>query len=390
MRILLVHNFYQQAGGEDVVFKNESNLLRDYGHNVFHYTAANADLLQLPKLRAAQETVWSRSSNQRLRNVLQEVKPDIVHFHNTFMRISPSAYYACHKVGAAVVQTLHNYRLLCPTATFYRDGKICEGCLGQKFPIPSLQHACYHHSRSQTAIVVTMLMTHHLLRTWHTQVDAYIALTQFAREKFVQGGLPKDKIYVKPNFVQIEQGKDNDHDGQFILFVGRLSPEKGIQQLLQASCHLRHIPIKIVGDGPLQEEVSKYINKQQLTNIEVLGQQKHNEIYALMKRATFLIFPSQWYEGFPITIIEALASGLPVVATRLGAMAEVVQDGKTGLHFEPNNIADLVTKVEWAWNHPEKMKQMSAAARCEYEKLYTAERNYEQLITIYEQMMSKN
>lgn len=389
MRILLVHNFYQQAGGEDVVFKNESALLQRYGHTVFHYTAANDDLSHIAKLRAAQETIWSKTSHQQLQRTLRETKPTIAHFHNTFMRISPSAYYACRDAGVAVVQTLHNYRLLCPTATFYRNGEVCEQCLGQKFPISSIQHTCYRHSFTQTATVAAMLTVHRMLSTWHTQITSYIALTQFARRKFIQGGLPQDKIYVKPNFVQIEQGERNEHE-PFVLFVGRLSPEKGIGLLMQACNQLRHIPIKIVGDGPLREEIAAYIHQEQLNHVEILGKRPHHEIYELMRKAAFLVFPSQWYEGFPVTIIEAFAIGLPVVATKLGAIAEVIHDGKTGLHFEAGNVSDLVAKIEWAWAHPKERVVMGKSARAEYEQFYTAEQNYKELIAIYEQTINSN
>jgi glycosyltransferase involved in cell wall biosynthesis len=387
MRILLVHNFYQQSGGEDVVFQNESELLQHYGHHVFHYTADNHELLQIPTPVAALQTIWSQPSNQQLQVTLQAVRPDVVHFHNTFMRISPSAYYVCHTAGIPVVQTLHNYRLLCPTATFYRNGQVCEECIGQKIPISSIRHACYRQSRSQSAIVTAMLTTHRLLKTWRDKVDIYIALTEFARQKFIEGGLPAEKIVTKPNFIDPDPG-ERTQSGRYSLFVGRLAPEKGLGLLLKAWETLPEIPLKIVGDGPMREEVEAIIQCDKQSKIEVLGKQKRETIFSLMKGAAFLVFPSEWYEGFPMTIAEAFACGLPVISATLGSMAEVIEHGQTGLHFAPGNASDLAEKVRWAWTHQAEFGQMGKAARRQYENFYTAEHNYGQLLSIYEQAIA--
>lgn len=386
MRILLVHNFYQQAGGEDVVFKNESELLQHHGHTVFHYTADNHELLQINKGVAALETIWSHPSNKKLESILQEVKPDVVHFHNTFMRISPSAYHVCHKSGVPIVQTLHNYRLLCPAATFYRNGQLCEDCLGRQVPIASIRHACYRQSRSQSAIVSAMLTTHRLFNTWRDKVDVYIALTEFARQKFIEGGLPAEKIIVKPNFTYCDPGERTEL-GTFALFVGRLTPEKGINVLLKAWDALADIPLKIAGDGPMRREVEIEIEikNSEKSSIEFLGKQSQEKIFSLMKEASFLIFPSEWYEGFPMTIVEAYACSLPVIGAKLGSIAEIIQDGRTGLHFIPGNTTDLANKVRWAWNHSEEIEQMGKVARSQYENFYTAKHNYQQLLKIYEQ-----
>lgn len=388
MQILLVHNFYQQAGGEDVVFKNESELLQHHGHTVFHYTADNHELLQTNKGIAALETIWSHSSNKRLESVLQEVKPAVVHFHNTFMRISPSAYHVCHKLKVPVVQTLHNYRLLCPAATFYRNGQLCEDCLGQQVPIASIRHACYRQSRSQSAVVSAMLTTHRLLNTWQDKVDIFIALTQFARQKFIEGGLPAEKIIVKPNFTYSDPG-ERTKPGAFALFVGRLTPEKGINLLLKAWNSLADIPLKIVGDGPMRREVEVTIKNSGKSSIKVLGKQSQERIFSLMKEASFLVFPSEWYEGFPMTIVEAYASSLPVIGAKLGSIAEIIGDGRTGLHFVPGDATDLANKVRWAWNHSKEIEQMGKVARSQYENFYTAKHNYQQLLKIYEKAIEK-
>ncbi|MBF0231572.1 MAG: glycosyltransferase family 4 protein [Desulfamplus sp.] len=403
MSILIIHNYYQQFGGEDIVFEAEKTLLKSKGHNVFTFVEDNARLNGFNILKAAVNTIWSQESIQRIQKLIELTKPDVAHFHNTFIRISPSAYYACKKAGIPVVQSLHNFRTICPGALLMRGNMLCEDCIGKFFPWPGAVHACWRKSKPQSAVVVSMLAFHRLLKTWTNQVNKYIALTDFSRNKFIQGGLPAEKIVVKPNFVDSDQLRANDYKlhapkysapfyGQYALFVGRLSPEKGIQTLChawQAMGGASEISLKIVGDGPLLTEV-KSLAEQKHLKIEVLGRQTRVEVFRLMQGACFLVFPSEWYEGLPMTIIESYASGLPVVASRLGAMAEIVEDGYTGLHFEPGNARDLAEKINWALKHPDEMARMGRNARNEYEAKYTPERNYAMLMDIYNQVISRH
>ncbi|RME69473.1 MAG: glycosyltransferase family 1 protein, partial [Chloroflexi bacterium] len=333
-------------------------------------------------LRAALNAVWSRESQENIRRLIREKKPDVAHFHNTFLMVSPAAYYACKEAGVPVVQTLHNYRLICPGALLMRDGRVCEECVGRAVPWPGMVHACWRGSRLQTSVVTAMLTVHRAIKTWTEQVDFYIALTEFARRKFIEGGLPADKIVVKPNFITPDPGM-GDHEENYALFVGRLSPEKGVQALLRAWRRLRDVPLKVVGDGPLMKEVQEFVGREGLQEVEVPGRRPRDEVFRLMREARALVFPSEWYETFGMTIAEAFACGLPVIASRLGAMAEIVEEGRTGLLFEPGNPEDLAAKVEWAWSHPEEMAEMGREARREYTQKYTAERNYQILMDIY-------
>jgi len=382
MKVLLIHNRYRQPGGEDTVFEAEKALLEHYGHEVATFVEDNARLEGINPLKVAVNAIWSREAQRNILKWIEQARPDVVHFHNTFLRISPAAYYVVKDLGLPVVQTLHNYRLICPGALLMRDGKACEDCLRKIVPWPGVVHGCWRNSRSGTMVVAAMLTFHNVRRTWENQVDVYIALTEFARKKFVQGGLPEEKIVVKPNFVHPDPG-DGEHKGNFALFVGRLSAEKGIRTMLSAWRLLKSVPLKIVGDGPLMSEVKAQI-KQERLGIEVLGRLPREEVFSLMRQASFLVFPSEWYEGFPMTIAEAFACGLPVLASRLGAMAELVEDGRTGLLFEPGNPEDLAARVAWAWTHPEEMRRMGKAARQKFEEKYTAEKNYQMLMQIYE------
>jgi glycosyltransferase involved in cell wall biosynthesis len=386
MKVLLVHNTYQQPGGEDGVFVAERNLLRSGGHQVIEHVRDNQEIRDYGvwnKATLSFRTIWNLDSAKQLRDLLEREKPEVTHFHNTFPLISPAAYRECHAAGVPVVQTLHNYRLLCPAATFFRNGRVCEDCLGRFVAWPGLAHACYRNSYGATAAILGMLTVHRAIQTWNKQVDVYIALSDFARRKFVEGGLPPERVFVKPNFVHPDPGAKSV-EGKYALYVGRLSEEKGIRVLLSAwSKFVPTVPLKIVGDGPLLEETLSLVTGGKLNQVDVVGRLAPENIIRLMRGALFLICPSVCFENFPLVIAEAFACGLPVIASRLGSMAEIVADGKTGLYFEAGDATDLASKVAWAWVHPEEMRAMGGGARSEYEAKYGAKRNYQQLMNIY-------
>jgi glycosyltransferase involved in cell wall biosynthesis len=330
----------------------------------------------------AGSTVWNRSSYRELRSLIRRERPQVAHFHNTLPLISPAGYYAAKAEGVPVVQTLHNYRLLCPNALFFRDGRVCEDCQGKSVPWPGVLHACYRGSRPASATVAAMLTTHRGLRTWTEQVDVYVVTTEFARDKFIQGGLPEEKLIVKPNFLHPAPSLA-EVPGDYALFVGRLSPEKGVGTLLAAWERPGDLmPLRIVGDGPLAGEVGHAAKN--LDGVEWLGKQPRERVLALMRGASLLIFPSTCYENFPVTIVEAYAVGLPVIASNLGGMSSLIDDGRTGLHFRPDDPEDLALKVRWASAHPAELAGMREEARGEFEAKYTAERNYGALMEIYE------
>lgn len=379
MKILTAHNRYTEPGGEDTVFTLESRMLKRRGHEVILFEEDNRRLEDVSAHVAAIEAVWSTRSYEKMLTLLGEREPDIAHFHNTFLRISPSAYYACREANVPVVQTIHNYRLICPVATFFRDGGVCEDCMGKTPPWPGVLHGCWRDSRPQTAVVAVMLTVHRWIGTWQERVDLYIALTQFAKSKFVEGGLPPEKIMVKPNFLYSDPGI-GENGGDYALYIGRLTIEKGVPTLIRAWQDL-DLPLYVAGDGPLRPSLE---DGSRTATVNTLGQIPHEKVLARMRSARFLVFPSEWYEGFPMTIVEAFATGLPVIASNLGAMAEIIEDGRTGLLFEPGNSEDLAEKVVWAWSHPNQMTEMGKEARREYEQKYTAERNYEMLMEIYQ------
>ena len=381
LRILVVHNRYREPGGEDAVVAAETALLRANGHTIVEYVDDNRRIDSLGTVAAATQAVWSRPSRRRLDTLLGSQPVDVAHFHNTFFLVSPSAYHACRAAGVPVVQTLHNYRLACPAATFYRAGRPCEDCLG-RLPWPGVVHACYRGSRAQTALVAITVTAHRLLGTWRSAVELYVTSTDFQRRKLVAAGLPEDRVAVKPHFVHPDPGQSgNESAGEYALYVGRLGPEKGVGTLLDAWAQLPDVPLKIAGDGPQGDLVRKHLAER--PNVEWVGGVARDTVFTLLRKARFLVFPSECYETFGMAIVEAFACGVPVIASRRGAMAELVADGRTGLLFAPGDATDLARTVRRAWSDREATTRLGRAARAEYETRYTAARNYEMLTECY-------
>ena len=384
--MLLAHNYYQQPGGEDRVFANEGALLEQRGHEVVRYTASNDAVAEMSTGQLAMATVWNGRTYRDLRALLRRERPAVVHFHNTFPLLSPAAYRAATDEGVAVVQTLHNYRLLCPNALFLRDGKVCEDCLGKAVPWPGILHACYRGSRPASAGVAAMVVVQRLLRTWARDVDVFVALTEFARRKFVAGGLPEAKIRVKPNFVHPDPGVQAGRDG-FALFVGRLDEQKGVPTLLEAwTAPAVRTPLVLVGDGPLAGRVAEYAAR--CPAVQWLGRRSPAEVAALMGRAAYVVIPSRSYENFPLVAAEAFANAAAVIASDLGALAEIVTPDVTGLLFRPGDAAHLAERVEWAARYPAEVAELGRNARREFETKYTADENYQLLLDIYDVAIS--
>lgn len=387
MKILVVHNRYQQRGGEDVVVESETDLLAEHGHIVHRFTADNEMITGSRRVAAALQAPWNRRAYQDVRAVVRRQRPDVVHVHNTSPLLSPSVLYAAREGGAATVHTLHNFRHLCASAYLLRDGQTCELCLGARIGWHAVRHACYRDNRIASGVVVTVNAVHRALNTWETQVDRFIAPSALVKRKFVQGGFPSERIIVKPHFVRRPALAPHDHEVSraFGLFVGRLAPEKGLTTLINAWKHTPHIPLRIAGTGPLEQEVRRELASSGLADASLLGHLPSSEVLAMMRTARFLVVPSQSYETFGLIIIEAFACGTPVIASRLGAPAEIIEDGRTGL-LVPTGDPDALSKaVQWAWSHPAEMRQMGSAARQQYESLYTPTSNYSILLDIYRQ-----
>jgi len=463
MKIIQVHNYYQQAGGEDGVVEAERALLTAKGSIVVPYYKTNDDigtssnkLIAISQLlKASVKTLWNRETYREFRKLLKAEKPDVVHCHNTFPLISPSIYWACAKEGIPVVQTLHNYRLLCLNAFLFRQGRtiadshqppahspkpkaqrpvsspsgsICELCVSKSFKWPGIRYSCYRDNKAGSLVVALMLFIHKLIGTWSKKVTAYIALTEFQKQKMIEGGLPAGKIFVKPNFIQTtevggqttevsdqESAVSNQQSGfetqpsdirslisgqtPFALFVGRLSPEKGCDVLIRAWARYQQSDdrrqmsdnnnkkpqLLIVGDGPERSSLEQRSSDlRPPTSVHFLGQQPKESVLSLMRNAQFLVLPSLWYEGFPMTIVESYCCGTPVVAADDGGMREVILNCESGMHFEMGNAGDLCEKIKYLFDSPDESLRMGAVAKNLFNTKYSAEVNYQRTMEIYE------
>jgi glycosyltransferase involved in cell wall biosynthesis len=380
MTILLCHAYYQQPGGEDASFAEEAALLESRGHRVVRFTLDNRDVPPAPGWRTARDAVWNRAVHAELAAVLRSERVAVMHCTNLFPRISPAAYWAAHRAGVPVVQSLRNYRLFCVNGYLLREGRVCEDCVGRRVPWPGVLRACYR-SRAASGAVAAMIGVHHLLGTWTQAVDRYFAPTRFARAKYVAAGFPADRIDVKPNFVHPDPGPGRGGGG-YAVFAGRLEPEKGVRTLLAAWGQVdAGARLKVFGDGPLREEVRRAAAHD--SRIEWLGHRPAAEVQAALGDATLLLTPSVCYETFGRTIVEAFARGTPVLASRHGAMAELVHDGVTGRLVAPADAADLARAIRQCLAEPATLAALRRGARRAFERRYTADHNYRQLMAIY-------
>jgi glycosyltransferase involved in cell wall biosynthesis len=382
MRILMAHNRYQQPGGEDQVFGAEADLLASHGHNVVRYELHNDSIKSTGRLALAWNTIWNSETANEVRGLVRDNKIEVAHFHNTFPVMSPSVYRAARDAGAAVVQTLHNFRLICPSSTLFRNGKICNDCVGKSIAWPSVLHACYRGDRLATATTAAMIALHKARGTWTSDVDAYVALSEFNRTLLCRAGFSPDSIFVKSNFLESDPGPGRAERAGAV-FAGRLIPEKGILTLLKAWERIGpRLPLTIFGDGPLRNEVESAA-KASNGGITWLGWRSRSEIDAALGAASLTICPSIWVEAGPLSVIESFARGTPVVASRLGSLAEFVESGRSGYLFEPGNSAALVEAIEDFLRLPDSGLKMGENAREVFLKTYSADLANDNLLELY-------
>lgn len=387
MRILVAHNHYQQRGGEDAVFAHETAMLERAGHEVHRYIVHNDAIDGFQAKAAAFATApYSGASRKAFDIELARIAPDVVHVHNYFPLLTPSVFYACAARGIPVVHTLHNFRMMCANGFLLRNGEICEKCI-KGSPFWAVAHRCYRGSATGSLALARMISAQRRWRTWHEKVTRFIVLTQFERRKFIEAGVPEDRICLKPNYVPDPdvhtQGPPDERAG--VLYVGRLSAEKGLRTLIEAWRDF-DAPLRIAGDGPLMDE----LRKSAPANVSLLGHLPSEQVHAEMARAALLVMPSNWYEGFPVTLVEALACGLPVAASRIGSLQEVVRDGETGVLFRPNHATDLVRTLKPLLDDKTRLAGMSSSARSCYEQNYTADKNLQMLQAVYEEARAAN
>lgn len=387
MRILVGHNTYQAFGGEDAVAASEEELLRSRGHEVRVYGRSNAELNKLTlkeKSRFLWYLGWNEQSYREVRQLIQEFQPEVAHFHNIYFMMSPSVYHACRDEGVPVVQSLHNFRPLCANGLLFRDNHVCEDCLKGSL-IPGVLHRCSQNSVIISTMVTRMILSHRKMKTWHDKISTYITATEFTRQKYIAAGFDGDKIFVKPNFVAAPPEGDGKDRG-YALYVGRLSDEKGVDILIRAWKGLSEIPLKIAGDGPSRMFLSGYIQRHGLKHVALLGHVDNPKYHELMSGARFLVLPSICYENFPRIAAEAFSYGLPVVASKLGSLQEVIDDGITGKLFETGNEEALAAAARSLYA-ADVLPRMREATQRKYHAAYSPQRNYDKLLEVYERAL---
>lgn len=389
LSVLVIHNRYQQPGGEDTVVRAEVDLLRRHGHRVSEYVRDNAAIEGFSRLQRAGllfSASWNHRVYRELRGLIRRQRPDIAHCHNLMPLISPAAHYACRAERVPVVQTVHNFRLGCPAGTYFHKGAICTECASGNLLRPLLRD-CYRESHAQTAAATLTVASQRALGKWTDAVHIFLAPSRFCRDALVAGGLAAGKVRVKPNFVPRDPGQ-RQGVGDYAIFAGRLSAEKGILALLRAWWCLPDIPLLVVGGGPLFGEAQALIAKLGMQQVTLCGRLPPDETMLRIRRARFLVCASQCFETFGMSVLEAAACGVPALAPQLGALPELVEHGRTGLLFDSCDPDDLITKADWAWSHPKTMQAMGTAARGNFLRKYTAERNYDELLGAYDSVLS--
>lgn len=381
-RVLQIHTRYRQAGGEEQVVEAEKRLMEKAGIEVTQVIFDNAELREsrspASDVQLAVSAIWSRTAGRRVEDAIATARPQVVHVHNTFSAASPSVYAAAAGQGVPVIQTLHNYRFICPAATVFRDGHVCTDCVGRSIPWPAVLHACVRGSHPQSAVAAATLTFHRARGTFARDIRGYVALTSFQRDLMIDGGLPAERIRVIPNFLEPDPGTGS-HNRRGVLYAGRLAVEKGVPVLLQAASQEPGI-ITLIGSGPLRDSVQAAAAS---GDVGYSGPLAHEDVVDRLRRTIAVALPSVWFEGFPLVVLEAFATGSPVIASRIGSLAEMIEEGRTGLLAEPNDAADLAAKIRWATNHPAEMARMGLVARSRYEAQFRGETHLQALLEAY-------
>jgi glycosyltransferase involved in cell wall biosynthesis len=387
MRVLVVHNRYRSAqpSGENGVVDEETRLLRERGVEVEQLTVESDEIAGWSRLRQAglpARVVWSPRGAGLVRDAIDRHRPDLVHFHNTFPLLSPAALWSARRSGRAVVKTLHNFRPLCPAGMLFRDGRVCDECLGRT-PLPAVRHGCYRGSRAATLPLAALDGLHGAARTWQRWVDTFITPSEFTRRTYIQAGWPEQQLLVKYNTAE-DQPVRRDGAGDGFVCMARLGAEKGVDVLIEA--WRRAFPdgrqrLSVIGSGELEADLRR--QAEGVPGIEFCGQLSRNDALERVRRSRAVVVPSVWYEVFPRTVVEAYSLGVPVIASRLGSLQEVVRDGITGLLFEPGSADDLAAVLTAASARDELSTGLGAQARAHYEALLSPGATTDRLLEIY-------
>ncbi|MEX6586745.1 glycosyltransferase family 4 protein [Paraclostridium bifermentans] len=386
--VLMAHNYYQVPGGEDTVFHNEVKMLEKNGHNVTKYTRHNDEIKGglINKLKLGIDTIFSFKTYKEVKELIDKNNIDVVHVHNTLPLISPSIYYAARAKRVPVVQTIHNFRLLCPGATFTKKGQICEACINKGLG-QSLKNRCYRNSFSQTLIMYAMLKIHRLIGTY--KKINYIALTEFNKNKLLNLVNNEERVYVKPNFIEEKEQVSRKLENYFV-YIGRLDEIKGIKFLVESWKSINNdINLYIIGDGSEKENIEKFVDENNIKNTKLLGFMERSKAFKVIEKSRAVIIPSKCYEGFPMTIAESFSLGVPIIGSKLGNIESIIDDRYNGLLFNTNSSESLTDLVEKLFYNRDLNIELGNNAYETFTKFYTDKENYKILSKIYSNICEK-
>lgn len=390
MRILLAHDFYKNVGGEDIATLADKKLLDDHGQDVLFYTRNNREIddYSLPeRLALPLTTVHSLRTLHEVSSLVRQHKPDVAYIQNFFPLISPSIYHTLYRLHVPIVQVIHDFRFLCPNGLFYTEGQVCERCKGGNY-LHAVRHRCYRDSYFASAVASSVIGLNRFAGMLD-KISAFVCLTEFSKRKLIEVGIPEDKIFVRPHYMDASRIVPSFGRGDYVLFLGRLTSEKGIWTLIRAFSHLNEVPLKIVGTGPLESDLRKYVREKCLRNVELLGFKEGLEKWSLLLGSLFVIVPSEWYETFCLVVMEAYAAGKPVIGSDLGSLPSVIENGKSGLLFRTGDSDDLQDKIEHLLVHVDDVAKMGVYGRKLVDSKYHPELCYESLMEIFSCAVSR-
>lgn len=391
MKIMLVHNFYQNFGGEDLAALADKSLLENHGQQVFFYTRDNKEISAYSlreRFALPVNTIYSWRTRKEVCDIVQQFRPDVAYIQNFFPLISPSVYHTLHRLRVPVVQVVHDFRFMCPNGLFYTEGSICERCKTGNY-LNAVYHRCYRDSYS-ASIVASSVIGFGRFSGMLERISAFVCLTEFSRMKLIEAGVPEEKIFIKPHCIDISEIRPKSGDGDHILFLGRLAPEKGIWTLIRACSELGEVPLKIVGTGPLEHDLRRYVREKRLRNVEIVGFKSGSEKWDLLLNSLFVVVPSEWYETFCLVVMEAYAAGKPVIGSNLGSLPFVIENGKSGILFTAGDSTDLREKITHLLEHPSERSRMGEYGRRVVGSKYDPESVYRSLIGIFSHVISSN
>jgi glycosyltransferase involved in cell wall biosynthesis len=391
MKILLVHSAYQQFGGEDSVVKAETELLESHGDQVYLYSRHNDEIKEFSAVQKAlffPQSVYSWKTAGELEKAVRQFKPDVAFIHNVYPLISPAAYHKLHALGVPTVQVLHNFRPFCPNGFYYTQGRICEACRDGNY-LNAIANRCYKDSYIFSGLYGLTLGLNRFAGMID-KISGFICLTEFFKIKMREAGVDESKLFVRPNFVAAPALNGEVAGNGYVLYMGRLSAEKGIRTLIRAFERLPRVTLKILGSGPLEQELRGHVCDKKLTNVEFLGFKTGAEKWAILRNALCLVLPSEWYENFPVTVLEAFMAEKPVIASRMGGLPYIVEEGKSGLLFEAGKADELAQKIQYLAEHPEDAARLGHCGRHLSETKYGSKVAYENLMSIFAQVQGGN